>query len=61
MARALGSLRGCSHEETADLVSSTLPAGWLEERVEQVYKREEGYSETATSLFLLDLGSPQAC
>ena len=29
--------------------------------MEQVYKREEGYSETATSLFLLDLGSPQAC
>jgi len=27
--------------------------------VEQVYKQEAGYSSTATSLFLLDLGSPQ--
>ena len=27
--------------------------------MEQVYKREEGYSETATALFLLDLGPPQ--
>lgn len=58
--RVFGSLRCCSPKGTAGSIAGTLLAGWLEERVEQVYKREEGYSATATSLFLLDLGSPQA-
>ena len=40
-------------------ISVAAGPGWLEERVEQVYKQEEGYSETATALFLLDLGPPQ--
>ena len=40
-------------------ISGAAGPGWLEERVEQVYKQEEGYSETATALFLLDLGPPQ--
>lgn len=34
-------------------------AGLLEERVEGVYKQAPGYSEKATSLFVLDLGPPQ--
>lgn len=34
-------------------------AGLLEERVEAVYKLAPGYSEKATSLFVLDLGPPQ--
>lgn len=33
--------------------------GLLEERIESVYKQAPGYSEKATSLFTLDLGSPQ--
>ena len=34
-------------------------AGLLEEREESVYKAAAGYSDKATSLFTLDLGSPQ--
>ena len=34
-------------------------AGLLEERIEAVYKQAPGYSEKATSLFVLDLGPPQ--
>ena len=34
-------------------------AGLLEERVGTVYKQAPGYSEKATSLFVLDLGPPQ--
>ena len=33
--------------------------GWLEERLEEVYKRDPGFSETALALPTLDLGPPQ--
>ena len=34
-------------------------AGWLEERLENLYKKDPGYSDKAASLFTLDLQSPQ--
>ena len=34
-------------------------AGWLEERLETLYKPDPGYSDKASSLFTLDLQSPQ--
>ncbi|GMH35641.1 hypothetical protein BSKO_03509 [Bryopsis sp. KO-2023] len=32
--------------------------GWLEERLEDVYKKDPRYSEKAQNLFMLDLGAP---
>ena len=32
---------------------------WLEERLETVYKKDPRYSDKASSLFMLDLGSPE--
>ena len=34
-------------------------AGWLQERLEQIYKKDPGYSDKSASLFTLDLQSPQ--
>ena len=34
-------------------------AGWLQERLENLYKKDPGYSDKAASLFTLDLQSPQ--
>lgn len=34
-------------------------AGWLQERLENLYKKDPGYSDKAASLFMLDLQSPQ--
>ncbi len=33
--------------------------GWLQERLENLYKKDPGYSDKAASLFMLDLQSPQ--
>ena len=33
-------------------------SGWLEERVESVYKADPGYSDKAAPLFVLELGAP---
>ena len=33
--------------------------GWLQERLETLYKQDPGYSDKAASLFTLDLQSPQ--
>ena len=44
--RTLGALYGYS-------------AGWLQERLENLYKKDPGYSDKAASLFTLDLQSPQ--
>jgi hypothetical protein len=34
-------------------------AGWLEDRLESVYKAHPGYSDKAASPFVLELGAPQ--
>lgn len=34
-------------------------AGWLKERLEQVYSQQPGYDPKAQSAFSLDLGAPQ--
>ena len=34
-------------------------AGWLQERLENLYMKDPGYSDKAASLFMLDLQSPQ--
>ncbi len=39
--------------------TSVTCAGLLEGRIEGVYRQAPGYSEKATSLFVLDLGPPQ--
>lgn len=52
---------------TAQLVAQTFgwsehtsgAAGWLQERLENLYKQDPGYSDKAASLFMLDLQSPQ--
>ena len=36
-----------------------ISAEWLEERLEEVYKKDPKYSDKATSLFMLDLGPPE--
>lgn len=33
--------------------------GWLEERLETVYKKDPKFSDKASSLFMLDLGPPE--
>lgn len=33
--------------------------GWLEDRLETVYKAHPGYSEKASTLFTVDLGAPE--
>ena len=33
--------------------------GWLEDRLETVYKKDERFSDKASSLFTLDLGAPE--
>ena len=35
-----------------------MPAGWLEQRLEQVYSQDPGYSSKAQTLFTLDLQPP---
>lgn len=37
----------------------SVAAGWLQERLENLYKKDPGYSDKAASLFTLDLQSPQ--
>jgi hypothetical protein len=33
--------------------------GWLEDRLESVYKKDPTFSDKATSMFVLDLGPPE--
>ena len=41
------------------VVKLFVASGWLEERLESVYKQDPGYSDKASSIFSLDLQSPQ--
>lgn len=41
------------------LMCNVHDTGWLQERLEQLYKSDPGYSDKASSLFTLDLQSPQ--
>ena len=43
----------------AEVKISTVCTGWLEERLESVYKKDPKYSDKASSLFMLDLGPPE--
>lgn len=40
-------------------IERLIASGWLEERLEGVYKQDPGYSDKASSIFSLDLQSPQ--
>lgn len=40
-------------------ITATCCIGWLEERLETLYKPDPGYSDKASSMFTLDLQSPQ--
>lgn len=44
---------------TACEAHMSVTAGWLQERLENLYKKDPGYSDKAASLFTLDLQSPQ--
>lgn len=43
----------------AQVLCMATVAGWLQERLENLYKKDPGYSDKAASLFTLDLQSPQ--
>lgn len=59
--RRTGHLMFCRGQTNPSALRSLLGtcAGLLEERIESVYMQAPGYSEKATTLFTLDLGSPQ--
>ena len=40
------------------LMPCKMSAGWLEQRLEQVYSQDPGYSSKAQTLFTLDLQPP---
>ena len=58
----VGVCRACCCPPPPSLTPPPPPAplaAWLEERVESVYRLHPGYNDKATTLFTLDLGSPQ--